>query len=314
MLKKILTPIVILGMLFFVQCTDDPPTPDQGQGMYKGGGNGHGGGGGSGGGNGGGNGDGTGGNGGSGGENGGGGSGNYGDLVICLRTANGIPEYVAINGEQGVAYYPQPIMVEESTEEPLKVGDSYAVFEINAEGDVILDPTGEYVIKEVEFGRLNIVRAPQSVIDNALDEAVTSLTQPGITNITTDASGRLIAIIGDEDWNVNYDDTDANDEFNDKTIDSPRENVALYQELMSNGLDGVLSFLTNYGYTEDDVLTLAAGTIAAGADKTGNIIVDEMAYMNNWLIRWSDTDHELSNSPDVNGKHYYDYSSFSYNR
>ena len=58
--------------------------------------------------------------------------------------------------------------------------------------------------EEVEFGRLNVVRAPQSVLDAALAEAINALTQPGVEFITTDASGRLIAIIGQEDWKVNY--------------------------------------------------------------------------------------------------------------
>jgi len=63
------------------------------------------------------------------------------------------------------------------------------------------------------------------------------------------------------------------------------------------------------------VLMLAVGAIAAGADKTGNVIVDEMAYMNDWLLKWSDVgDMELADSPDAKDRHYYDYSSFTYDR
>lgn len=302
MIKKIITPILILGMVFFIQCTDEQVYPDTGDykaGKGNGGGNGNGSGNGNGGGNGG--------NGGSGGL--------YGDLVICLRTADGIPIYQEIDGEHGLAYYPQPIMVDQETFEPLQDDNNYVVFDLNEEGEVIDDPTDQYIVKEVEFGRLNIVRAPQSVLDQALQEAITALTQSGVNDITTDASGRLIAIIGLEDWLVNFDDNDLNDEFDDKTIDSPRENVAIYQELMGNRLNGELSFLTNYGFNNSDYLVLASGAIAAGADKTGNVIVDEMSYMNDWLIKWGDPEVlEAPNSPDQKGRRYFDFSGFSYER
>lgn len=302
MLKKILTPILILGMVFFVQCTDEQVYPDTGDykaGKGNGGGNGNGSGNGNGGGNGG--------NGGSGGL--------YGDLVICLRTPDGIPIYEEIDGEHGLAYYPQPIMVDEVSHEPLQVDGEYVVFDLNEEGEPIDDPLDDYIVKEVEFGRLNIVRAPQAVLDQALQEAINALTQTGVTDITTDASGRLIAIIGNEDWLVNYDSDPLNDEFDDKTIDSPRENVALYQELIGNGLDGDLAFLSGYGYSNADRLVLAYGAIAAGADKTGNIIVDEMAYMNDWLIRWADPySTQTANSPDEKGRRYFEYTGFSYER
>ncbi len=296
MFKKCFIPVVILSMVLFVQCTDEMDIPEPENPALKAGkGNGNGG-----------NNGGNGGNGGSGGL--------YGDLVICLRTPDGIPVYQPITGEHGLAYYPLPIMIDEISLEPLKVDDAYQTFELNAEGDPLLQDG--YIIQEVEFGRLNVVRAPQSVLDQALTEAVNNLTQPGVTSITTDASGRLIAIIGEEDWLVNYDDDPLNDELNDKTIDSPRENVAIYQELLSNRLTGALSFLeTDYGFTDADILDLARGAIAAGADKTGTMNVDEFAYMNDWLLKWEAAEIlELSNSPDVKDRHYFDYSGFNYSR
>ena len=310
-MKKIIIPILALSLVFFYQCKKDEllQPSDSGQSTLKAGkGGGNGGGGNGGGGNGGGGGDG-GGNGGSGGL--------YGDLVICLRTVDGIPIYEEIYSEEHgtTSYYPLPIKVAIADEVPLKTDDqtSYVTFDLNAEGEVI-DDDPLYDVKEVEFGRLNIVRAPQTVIDQALGEAISGLTQPGVSFITTDASGRLVAIIGQEDWLVNYDDNPDNDEFDDKTIDSPRENVALYQELMGNRLNGALSFLVG-DFSDDDVMMLAVGAIAAGADKTGNMTVDELGYMNNWLIRWSDPYAvQAVNSPDVKERFYYNYSAFSYNR
>lgn len=299
MLYKIPVVLVLISMIFFVQCTEnpilqDPETPLLRAG-HGGGGGGHGGGGGTGGGN-------------------GGTGGLYGDLIICLRNADGIPVYQEIAGENDLAYYPLPIKIDALTLEPSKTDGTYQTFTLNAEGEVI--PEDGYIVEEVEFGRLNVVRAPQSVLDQALTEAIANLTQPGVTAIKTDASGRLVAIVGREDWLVNYDDEPNNDEANDKTIDSPRENVAIYQELMSNGFDDQLGFLTEYGYTTDDVLTLAFGAIAAGADKTGTMNVDEFSYMNNWLLKW-DTGSaiaEASGSPDVKDRRYFDYGDFSYSR
>ena len=60
-----------------------------------------------------------------------------------------------------------------------------------------------------------------------------------------------MAIIGAEDWKVNYDTDLANDEFDDKTIDSPVENMAIYQELMTMDLDRQLNFLISDFSTDD---------------------------------------------------------------
>lgn len=313
MFKKFLLPLVILGMVFFVQCTDEQVNPlDQDLTAQKKGGNGNGNGGGNGGGGGGGNG------------GGGGGGGLYGDLVICLRTPNGIPDYVYIAGEEHDEYLPLPIKIDENTLEPLKSteeGQYYETFEIGAEGEVI--PEDGYIVEEVEFGRLNVVRAPQSVVDAALEEAINGLTQTGVEFITTDASGRLVAIIGEEDWKVNFDDIEGNEEYDDKTIDAPRENVAIYQEIMSNGYDGALSFLRDNEdyqfpqYLKNNPLVVAYGAIAAGADKTGTMNVDEFAYMNNWLLKWdSPYISEIpEDSPDAKDRRYYNYTDgFIYNR
>ena len=251
-------------------------------------------------------------NGNGGGENGGA-EGLYGDLIICLRYPNGIPQYEEIDGEHGLEFYSVPIMFDEVTMEPAMIDNTYQTFELNIEGEAVLEDG--FFSKEVEFGRLNLIRSPQSVLDNALAEAISNLTQPGITDITIDASGRLIAIIGMEDWLMNYDDDLTNDESDDKTIDSPRENMALYQELMSNGLTDQLSFLTDYGFTEQDIPALSYSAVAAGSDKTGTMFLDELAYMNYWLLKWdSPTIKELPDSPDCKDRRYYDYSDFSYNR
>lgn len=317
MFRKFFLPIAALGaMLFFIQCSEVNLTPaDQNtENSVLKAGNGHGSGNGSG------NGSGKGkGNGGINAGNGGGG-GIYGDLTICLRNANGVPYYLSVeDAEKGeTTYYAQPIKINSINSEPKRLNPFespfYEVFAFNEELGEFEAPDGVYIVKEVEFGRTNMTRAPQSVFKQALAEAIKTLEVAD--DILTDASGRMVAIFGNEDWKVNFDDDPANDESNDKTIDSPSEDLAIYQELMSNGLNGDLAFLKDrFGYSDDDVLRLAYGAFAGSADKTGIVVVDQIAYINDFIIDWkSSYVNELDNSPDDRGRHYYDFSGFTYSR
>ena len=57
-------------------------------------------------------------------------------------------------------------------------------------------------------------------------------------------------------------------------------------------------------------LNLAVGALAAGADKTGNIMVDEIAYLNDWIIGWDKVLDSKSLGvlgPDPKGRRYYNY-------
>jgi hypothetical protein len=97
------------------------------------------------------------------------------------------------------------------------------------------------LVQEVEFGRLNLARAPQAVLDASFDEAISTLN--AAKDIKIDASGRLLVT------------TEVYDEFLlekvvddgvetyqplvldtvEKAIDSPKENLALYLKLMKDG-------------------------------------------------------------------------------
>ncbi|MBU4260805.1 MAG: hypothetical protein KKC76_02855 [Proteobacteria bacterium] len=90
------------------------------------------------------------------------------------------------------------------------------------------------LVQEVEFGRLNLARAPKAVLDASFDEAIRSLN--AADDIKIDASGRLMVT------------TEIYDEFLTdgagdalwletvvKAIDSPKENLALYVKLMEDG-------------------------------------------------------------------------------
>ena len=102
--------------------------------------------------------------------------GDYGDLYVLLRDVNGVPELTEIEGE----YYVQPIGVDGL---PL---------ELTGEGEVV----NSALATEVEFGRLNIVRSPQSVLDMAFEEAMKVIEAPGAV-ISLDFGGRLVSTYPD---------------------------------------------------------------------------------------------------------------------
>lgn len=173
--------------------------------------------------------------------------GDYGDLYKLYRDVDGVPimtEAIENSGE----WFVQPI------------GADGLPLELNEEGE-LLNPE---LATEVEFGRLNLVRAPQNVLDQALDEATGVLCTAA--NVTLDFCGRLMA------WDANG--------VEIKTIDSPRENLAIYQYLMNNGFTGELACLAEYNF---DKFLVSASALAAGSDKTGTILLDELIYINGFM-------------------------------
>lgn len=92
------------------------------------------------------------------------------------------------------------------------------------------------LVDEVHFGRLNLSRSPEAVLQAAFDEAINSINSEDTIEISRDAAGRLLLTknvynetILDECGNPIY--------FGlvDKAIDSPLENLALYVKLMKDG-------------------------------------------------------------------------------
>ena len=95
------------------------------------------------------------------------------------------------------------------------------------------------LIGEVHFGRLNISRSPEAVLQSSFDEAINNINNPDTIAIEIDAAGRLLLT-----KNV-YDELlvdlatglplPAIPPTIKKAIDSPLENVALYVKLMKDG-------------------------------------------------------------------------------
>lgn len=198
--------------------------------------------------------------------------GDYGDLYVLLRDLNGVPDLIEINNE----WYVQPI------------GTDGSPLDLNEEGEV----ENPEEATEVEFGRLNIVRAPQAVLDQGFNEAMKVLALPG-AELSLDFCGRLVTTYMDGEEEIV------------KTIDSPRENLAIYQYIMNNMFTNRLAFMAG----KFDPMLVAASCLAAGSDKTGTIDIDEVVYVNGFM-NCIGIDPEL----DEAGKKYFNFTAFKYNR
>jgi len=198
----------------------------------------------------------------------GGSAGEYGDLYVLLRDLDGVPVMLDL-----------PVVDEEG----LPTGETiWVVQPVGIDGEPLeLDAEGELTeaslpfAQPVDFGRLNIVRSPQSVLDQALGEALKVINAGAA--FTLDFCGRLSI------WNYDIDGVTL---IITKTIDSPRENMAIYQEIMNYGYEGQLGTLRRWNELSDadiDPYKLAASCFAAGSDKTGTINIDEVVYVNGFM-------------------------------
>ncbi|MBC2730472.1 hypothetical protein [Thiobacillus sp.] len=175
----------------------------------------------------------------------------YGDMVVLLRDANGAPILNSAGLVQVIAY----VYDTNGNLVPLKdASGNLVTIPYNAEGDLETSINGVPVYSaEVELGRLSVGRAPTKVLTHSLDEAMSKLTASGAV-IALDSTGRLTV--------------------NGVTIDSPLENLALYETYMKTGTLPGVTLPANFN---------PAALLAAAADKTGNISVDTVVYMNSIL-------------------------------
>lgn len=109
-------------------------------------------------------------------------------------------------------------------------------------------------IPVVELGRLNVARSPDKVLDQALAEAVASLTPEMIEYY------ELSLIGAQEELSLNFDEV--------AFVDSPLQNLALLKDLLAGG-----TALTGAGVDNDETL-LAAMLLGAASDKTIEITTD----------------------------------------
>jgi hypothetical protein len=228
--------------------------------------------------------------------------GDYGDLYVLLRTVDGVPVMTPKTVDGVTTWYVQPV-----------AEDGITPLELNEEGELLYPE----LATAVDFGRLNIVRSPPSVLEQAFNESMKVLTGQGVDgriviDITLDFCGRLTSEYSDDNGVTSI--------F--KTIDSPRENMAIYKEIMKDQFDGRLAFLS--AHAELDPLTVAASCFAAGSDKTGTVDIDEVVYINTFMDCIGDPLTAILNEneydPEGNERLYFNFSTccdgdpYQYNR
>ena len=179
----------------------------------------------------------------------------YGDLWILTRDFD--PTDGGGNGEPLLDDNGQIIPVGYNPE----TGETFPIYLVEGtEGDFEVPAEMLPYVQEVELERANIIRSPDTVLAEALTEALAKI-ETG-TEITTDASGRIMV--------------------DGVLIDSPRENLALYNFVMQAGgatswteaqtnADGILPpsivALLESGWTPD-------GLLAAGFSKFSPVSLD----------------------------------------
>ena len=192
----------------------------------------------------------------------------YGDLWVYVRDEiTGLP--VTVDCDSGTCYQVVVCTDADCTTTEL--------FELSTDPEAEL-PAG-VVAAEVDLGRLNLGRAPTTVLEHAEDEALSKITADGVT-LSLDPAGRIMV--------------------DGVTIDSPLENLALYIAVIS-GDQTVLSALEPL-LAESSALEIAAALLGGSADKTGEITNDVVFYSN------------VIYNLVPGGEDYVDYSAMTYDR
>ena len=183
----------------------------------------------------------------------------YGDLFILHRDPSGIPILDLNDCQQPIA---SPALSSSDCPECTVLGDGSLLLPVDPATCAVV---GEYApfTQEVDFGRINEVRAPDSVLEQQLDDVTIKLATAGC--VTLDPAGRLVTSSLVDGVIVNSE------------IDSPLQNIAIYEKLMREGsLGDGLALPASW-------IDMAARSLGAAADKTGAIGVDMVVYLNDFL-------------------------------
>jgi len=209
----------------------------------------------------------------------------YGDQIVVFRDLGTMDDTDYDDGEPVLDSYNaegQLIAVGYDPDGLIRPDDADHLFPIYfeevAESDYEIPPEFVPYVQEVELERANVARAPERVMEKALAAALEKIETSD--SIDTDPAGRIM-------YSMDGGDTYA-------TIDSPVENLALYQFLMTPAGDDArawpdvtahwpeeLKFLLGDDLTDPDWDPSAL--LGAAWSKTGEITDDAMIYENSTL-------------------------------
>lgn len=172
----------------------------------------------------------------------------YGDLYVILREESGAPQMDPENHcIQPIASKDLTLYTQDTVDPDLYYTEiTIATYEggeisitiypgepfqlptyLDTAGDLVECELSEEMapfVQAVDFGRLNLGRAPDAVIDHALDEAISKMNAACAMEL--DPAGRIMLDLS-EDCNA-----EVQEWF---TIDAPAENLALYIKMMTDG-------------------------------------------------------------------------------
>lgn len=194
----------------------------------------------------------------------------YGDLIILLRDADGVPipsNPVPVEDPEtgqtvpgGLCWQPKAFGVG-TTSCPAECETSPGSGLVNVDQYYCSIADGcAGCVQEVDFGRVNEARSPVTVFESQLEDVLVNLATADC--VTLDPAGRMVASRNTDGL------------VTSQTIDSPLQNLAIYRQLMLTGSIGVPL------PQEAGVLDTAARGLGAASDKTGEVNVDMVAYVN----------------------------------
>lgn len=188
----------------------------------------------------------------------------YGDLFVLYRDDYGLPILTPAVPEGGLCQQPISAMPFDG-----------CVTTPGGECLLPVEPTTcavsagyELYTQEIDFGRTNEARSPDSVFDEQLQDAIFKLATADC--VTLDPAGRLVTSIVADDGSVLT-----------AAIDSPLQNLAIYKQLMLMGYLGPAS--NPMVLPGGDFLDTAARAMGAASDKAGFVGKDMIVYINQTL-------------------------------
>jgi hypothetical protein len=190
----------------------------------------------------------------------------YGDLFVLYRSAIGVPILTEDDCQQPLASEPfDGCITIENNGHPL---DGQCLIIPVDPATCAVVPDYALLTREVDFGRINEARSPESVFAAQLEDATIRLSTAGC--VTLDPAGRLVA-----SSLVDPDESVPGDEFvTYAPVDSPLQNLAMYRQLILSGTLGEEIPLHR------GPLDAAASSLGAASDKAGSIGWDLPVYIN----------------------------------